>query len=137
MTTQPTCEERIGQALARELEDLRIIIDALRNTQDEDAWGAFCKEYGCDQDMDLDDRQDALQAAIVDRVLAVSEYKVFKVELSWGGPADWFEVWTQEGKITRIIYHFADWFDHAEREIEGEEFELVAEWARDLIDLDA
>ena len=43
---------------------------------------------------------------------------VVKIELSWGGPADWLEVWVdQDGSVSHVVYHFADWFDHAERKI--------------------
>ena len=43
---------------------------------------------------------------------------VVKIELSWGGPADWLEVWVdQDGTVDHVRYHFADWFDHAERKV--------------------
>jgi hypothetical protein len=31
-------------------------------------------------------------------------------------------------EIERIFYHFLDWFDGAERELQGEEFTIVKNW---------
>lgn len=68
--------------------------------------------------------------------LGVSRKAVFRVELSTGGPADWLEVicgntvadpYGARGglEVEEIVYHFADWFDHAERELSGEEFDAA------------
>lgn len=44
-----------------------------------------------------------------------------KLELSGGGPSSWLEVelekthWSFEP--VQVVYHFADWFDHDEREV--------------------
>ena len=45
---------------------------------------------------------------------------VVSVQLSWGGPADWLEIELENDNghdIRRVTYHFADWFDHAERDV--------------------
>ena len=48
----------------------------------------------------------------------IESYKVIKITLSGGGPADWIEVKTDNtGYILGMEYHYADWFDHAERKI--------------------
>lgn len=46
---------------------------------------------------------------------------VLTLTLSGGGPASWLEVELEKGprgfQVASVIYHFADWFDHAERAI--------------------
>ena len=45
---------------------------------------------------------------------------VLSVQLSWGGPSDWLEIELEndsEHDIRWVTYHFADWFDHAERDV--------------------
>lgn len=49
--------------------------------------------------------------------IGVSVQKVIKVQLSWGGPADYIEIYVsgypeQEG-IDKVVYHYQDWFDGA------------------------
>lgn len=47
--------------------------------------------------------------------LGISTYRVIKIELSTGGPADWLELEVDDdGSARRLTYHYADWFDHAE-----------------------
>jgi hypothetical protein len=58
--------------------------------------------------------------------LSVETKKVTTILLSWGGPSDWYEVTQDEsGTIERISYHYADWFDHAERPLSGQDEELA------------
>ena len=48
----------------------------------------------------------------------IESFKVIKITLSGGGPADWIEVKTDNtGYILGMEYHYADWYDHAERKI--------------------
>jgi diaminopimelate decarboxylase len=48
----------------------------------------------------------------------IESYKVIKITLSGGGPADWIEVKVdQVGYVMGMTYHYADWFDHAARKI--------------------
>jgi hypothetical protein len=61
--------------------------------------------------------------------LAISVKPVVTVQLSWGGPSDWLEIGldgTEHGYIEYVTYHFADWFDHAERQLP--EYEAPAIW---------
>lgn len=49
--------------------------------------------------------------------IGISVQKVIKVQLSWGGPADYIEIYVsgypeQEG-IDKVVYHYQDWFDGA------------------------
>lgn len=47
--------------------------------------------------------------------LEISSFKVIKILLSTGGPADWLEIKVDDdGDVQGLTYHYADWFDHAE-----------------------
>lgn len=59
--------------------------------------------------------------------LSIEKMEVIKILLSTGGPADWFEFHVDREasygrQITRIEYHFQDWFDHASIVLDGEDF---------------
>jgi hypothetical protein len=61
--------------------------------------------------------------------LGIEVKPVVKVLLSWGGPSDWLGIEldsTRAHDVERITYHYADWFDHAEREVS--EHEAPALW---------
>lgn len=61
--------------------------------------------------------------------LSIELKPVVKVLLSWGGPSDWLEIGldnTSAHSVERVTYHYADWFDHAEREVS--EYEAPALW---------
>lgn len=76
--------------------------------------------------------------------LGMSTYILVKIELSTGGPADWIEAKCElagnnaprDGAIEcaplSMTYHYADWFDHAEREIP--EDSALWQWAHQLIE---
>lgn len=70
-----------------------------------------------DNESDTEKVEEALRE-IMEFPAGVESYKVIKIVLSGGGPADWIEVKTDnEGYILGMEYHYADWFDHAERKI--------------------
>jgi len=48
-------------------------------------------------------------------------YRGKRLELSWGGPQDYF-VFFEDGSIT---YHFLDWFDGAEVKLYGHNLEVM------------
>jgi hypothetical protein len=51
---------------------------------------------------------------------------IVKVQLSTGGPADWYELrFNASGEPEGATYHFSDWFDHAEEECEPDEVDAV------------
>ena len=62
--------------------------------------------------------------------MALSKTVNYKLELSWGGPQDYFvfEYDPRTGDLVRITYHYLDWFDGAKRDIEPgtEEWEILA-----------
>ena len=59
---------------------------------------------------------------------------MYRVELSYGGPQDYFDVFvSDDGDIERIEYRFLDWFDGATRVVEGDDFDALADFARQVI----
>lgn len=69
--------------------------------------------------------------------IGVSVQKVIKVQLSWGGPADYIEIYVsgypeQEG-IDKVVYHYQDWFDGASMIVpEDSDMFEYAEWFIDM-----
>lgn len=69
--------------------------------------------------------------------IGVSVQKVIKVQLSWGGPADYIEIYVsgypeQEG-IDKVVYHYQDWFDGASMIVpENSDMFEYAEWFIDM-----
>jgi len=50
-------------------------------------------------------------------------YRAKRLELSWGGPQDYF-LFFEDGTIE---YHFLDWFDGAKIELQGKQYEIMRE----------
>lgn len=81
------------------------------------------------REKDLDEIYDKIDSHDIDEVeeawseyhnlaLEVSSYKVIKILLSTGGPADWIEVKIDdEEQILGMTYVFQDWFDYASEAI--------------------
>lgn len=105
-TEQPSCEQRIADNLDCRLADF----EELLTTAEE-------SDYERLRDYPLD----------------YSQRTVHVIELRLDGPADWLEVFEGDDEIERIVYHFEDWFDHAERTVVGEDFVIAADFARALI----
>lgn len=104
-----SCEERIAGHLAGRLGDFGRIMDAIRSDDDNTA------EEAMDEQSEYP--------------LSVELVRVVKVLLSTGGPADWLEATlNSDNDITRIEYHFSDWFDHASRVLEGDEFDAAEDF---------
>lgn len=99
-----TCADRIHEALRDREEYINELIDA------------------CDNDESFDGYDEAYEA-LDNYFLGMSEYKLIKLEISWGGPSDYLEVKLHYddddiNEIISIHYHFADWFDHAVVEVQ-------------------
>lgn len=95
---QKTCAQRIVEAFNRRNEYLEEVMKAISNEEPYDGYE------------DASDALDEFPLAIsVDKITKV------KIELSWGGPADYIVVEIyDDGEIKSARYHFADWFDHAD-----------------------
>jgi hypothetical protein len=75
-----------------------------------------------DNEADGYDVDNALEE-LANLALAIDSYKVVKITLSTGGPADWIEVkLDSDNSITGMTYHYADWFDHASERIYKNEY---------------
>jgi hypothetical protein len=98
MKTTQTCEERIKEALQGRLKQIM---------------GALADEE--------------LEEEFEEGILAIDRKVIYRVEMSWGGPSDYFEIEVdpQECQIVDIVYHFLDWFDGAEVTLQGEDFNLA------------
>lgn len=134
MVTQQTCEERIADHLKGRLESFKAVNKA---TQCEDVAELTDEElqevtnlYEPKRDeytaQELNEQAEEMRRELP---LAVSTQRIVRVDLSTGGPADWFECLIDEdGTIGRISYHFQDWFDGAVRILEANEFDAAAEF---------
>lgn len=73
-------------------------------------------------------------------ILAISKSAVYKIELSYGGPQDYFTVEVSEDgqgnkTIESIQYHYLDWFDGAARTLVDEDFKAAEECFSSLLGL--
>lgn len=123
--TDQTAAERIeayGASRAATLAALFAVRDG-EATTDEDG-------YALDQD-DAQQRIDELP-------LSIEIVRHVKVLFGTGGPADWLDIRLgDDGSVAAVVYHFADWFDHAEQHVRKDSplwqyAEQVAEVERDM-----
>lgn len=96
-----TCEERIEEQLSHREEYVQNIYDAMQ------------------EGVDTEDGQDPYDAWY-QLPLAISTSIVVKIELSWGGPQDYILAYFENDDygMHKATYHFLDWFDGAERNID-------------------
>lgn len=69
---------------------------------------------------DSDIAQEAFNA-IDEYPLCIEKRISLKIQLSTGGPGDWLEAIYDGPDLVHAEYHFNDWFDHAEMDVEEEE----------------
>lgn len=158
-----SCEERILDQLNSRVSDFGALTDLagaydqarLGEVLEDRATRAMFDELTDGADLDglslrqIEDLNESARERINEYPLGVSSYTTFRVDLSTGGPGDWLEVICSGGapayegggdayEIDRIVYHFADWFDHAERELEGYDLDrakaFVSEVVPELVD---
>jgi hypothetical protein len=155
MTTRTeSCERRLPDHREGRLRDFRAFA-ALWDTGNAEQLGdeeprLAAEALDIDYPAEFSDRAaDDLRGAAIERAdeypLGISAYRVFRIELSTGRPADWLEVVCSgdtpryEGpsgepyEVERIVYHFADWFDHAEDELQGPDLEAAERFALQVI----
>lgn len=112
---EKTCEERIAGQLARRLEAMHSYVEP-HDEGDKCQW--------CDGEHSDDEHYDRH----AEYLLSIESYRTVRIDLSTGGPGDWFEVQLDsDNEPRRIEYHFNDWFDHAARTLDGDEYD--AAWA--------
>lgn len=132
MSNQPTCEERIVSHLEGRLADIGAALRALRL---EPQTGDL-ERIEADSD-DSEVVEERAQEYLWNLPLAVSRSTVFRIELSTGGPADYLEIFCNQDEerpeIVRIVYHFADWFDHAQRDLTGDDLKVAEDFAHQII----
>lgn len=58
-------------------------------------------------------------------------YRAKRLELSWGGPSDYF-LFFESGDIE---YHFLDWFDGASRKLTGEDYEIMKRFYDEVLNI--
>ncbi len=133
---QRSCEERIGAHYKRTLEEIRKVagLEEIEPSDLED-YGVDVDGFWEDEDAPEDEReldQDAAREELSDRfnegILSVDRRAVVRVCFSWGGPADYIDIYIdpEDKSIYRAVYLFQDWFDGAEREIRGTDLDAVA-----------
>ena len=72
---------------------------------------------------------------LYDLALSVDTKKITTICLSWGGPADYLEVYHLGADIERVTYRYSDWYDTATREVL--EDSALYEYARVFIESDS
>jgi len=77
-----------------------------------------------------DEVLEVIREQAVESLLSVEKITTYKLCLSWGGPADYFEFDWSEDSRTWVggRYIFQDWFDGASRSITAEQAEELAEF---------
>jgi hypothetical protein len=127
---EKTCEQRIENELKGRLEELLpevntwTLLKCARHLKSE---GRAIKTA------DLEElRQevlDVMRERACESLLSLEKVTTYKLCLSWGGPADYFELdWSEESKAwVGGRYIFQDWFDGANRSITPEQAEQLAE----------
>lgn len=121
MTRQATCAERIQEHLDSRIE----YID--KKLRWMDAWNEANNYL----------RAEAAETTLQEMPLSAEVIRQIRIDLSTGGPADYFVYdIDNDGYITGIEYHFADWFDHAETSLSSDEYK-VAEKFFDVVIGDA
>lgn len=111
-----TCAERLPDHLAGRLADFRVML---------------AREDPDEAPDDIDE-----PGPLNEYALGVSVIYSVRVELSTGGPADYLTADVDaDGDIERIAYHYADWFDHAERYLDGDAFDTARDYIGATLDL--
>lgn len=126
MSEATPCEEKIGKRLQDRLEELVSDI----NNWDRDTCLDHLDAQGRDP-TDRDDlellREECREArADASEPLAITESRTFRIELSFGGPSDGFELDWQDGNWVGGRYYYQEWYDGAECEINASQAQALA-----------
>lgn len=108
-----TCAERIQDQFNSRNSDIEELMDKVHNQED-----------------DYEEAQEELDNLPLD----IQHFKVVKILLSTGGPADWVEARLDSyGMVVNMTYHFQDWFDHASIEVPSNSY--VWDYVLQLVDI--
>lgn len=128
--TQKTCDERIDDHMNARLEEL---------LPDVESWGVLkCARHLKSDGQTLstadlcklrDEVRETIRERASESLLSVEKISTYTLCLSWGGPADYFELdWSEDSRAwSGGRYVFQDWFDGANRSITTEQAEQLAE----------
>jgi hypothetical protein len=136
--SERTCEERIGEEYEGRMKDITALMGAIRVDSLEDITDDMLEVVGVTRE-EFTDSEDFRERAIEclhEYPLAVSVRKVIRVELSWGGPQDYFEADLESGEASDVSYHFLDWFDGARMKA-GTTAEDFVNYFAEVADIDA
>lgn len=97
---QLSCAQRIDERLAGREEDMFNIFNALDN----------------DEEYEGQDAHDAMH----EYALGYDKIEMLKIQLSTGGPGDWLECYLSDNALYKVEYHFNDWFDHAQVNVDDD-----------------
>jgi hypothetical protein len=89
----------------------------------------FIKDQGYDpNDYDNeDDLQELKDRLLSEYGLAAIEYKLIRIELSYGGPQDYIELRIDKEDNTLLsgTYHYLDWYDGAIRSLNQNQLDVI------------
>jgi hypothetical protein len=153
---QDSCEARIAQHMEGREADARKLLAAANGDQVCENCGQVIWRNGTDTEWVADGvctapahepDEDYTEDSLYEYGLDISRKVVLTYLLSTGGPGDWLEIVCDEEQVSydgysvpertfttrlnieRVVYHFNDWFDHAERPVyEGSALWSLAEW---------
>ena len=114
-----SCEERIDKELEGRIKDFKRALEE----RDEDGRVVIDSEVY----EDIIEWLNSYALAYEDD----PHYRAKRLELSWGGPSDYF-LFFEDGDIE---YHFLDWFDGASRRLTGEDYEIMKKFYEEVLDI--
>jgi hypothetical protein len=83
----------------------------------------------------IDDDKEKEAEELQPQPLEVSTTKVIKVLLSWGGPADGFDIYIDDKTeadlsdcVKKIVYVHEDWGTHDEYQLNDKEEDIIIDW---------
>ena len=101
----PTCEERIADYMRGRAEHLAALYAVI------DSGEPATVDY---EELD----EDSARERIDELPLSAEIIRTLRITFGTGGPADYLDVRLDtDGAPLSMTYHFADWFDHAERPV--------------------
>lgn len=150
MRDQKTCQELIQErfdARNEQINQMHMMVDGRFDEQLRDATEEFIEKVTTATGEEPTEEEIAkfveeqhknceyTETSIDEFALGFSTYKVIKIELSWGGPADFIEAFVSDGELIKVVYHYQDWFDGAQMNVpKNSEMYEYASWFVDMYD---